>query len=162
MHAKKCKTMIVEGGLHSLVGLAFAESIGGAAAAFVGAEHMEACISDRQANSLVVLDALLQIKISWRDKKRATCLLPAPDGAVRVKACCKPERRLKMPSLHHAPVAHSSMFIGKTISERSLDTKYRGKISGSAVASVVCQSSSYSTSPSSNSSSSGSLESTIT
>ena len=63
-HAKQCKTMIVEGGLHSLVGLAFAEPTGGAAAAFFGAEHTEACRSDCQANSLVVLDALLQIKIS--------------------------------------------------------------------------------------------------
>ena len=56
--------MIIEGGLHSLVGLAFAEPTGGAAAAFFGAEHTEACRSDCQANSLVVLDALLQIKIS--------------------------------------------------------------------------------------------------
>ena len=64
MDAKQWKMMIVEGGLHSMVGLAFTESTGGAAPAFVGEEHTEACRSDCQANSLVVLDALLQIKIS--------------------------------------------------------------------------------------------------
>ena len=63
-HAKQWKMMVVEGGLHSMVGLAFTESTGGAAAAFFGAEHTEACISNCLASSLVVLDALLQIKIS--------------------------------------------------------------------------------------------------